>query len=252
MQMPKFFITDYDLVPGGTAYILGDDAKHMKKALRVKKDDVINICDGKGNDYTAKVEKLENDAILIEINQKVEKNGEPELEINLFMAMTKGEGFEYALQKCVEAGVSSIYPMTTERTIVNISDSKLDKRVERWNKISESAAKQSGRSRIPVVSYPITLPDALKKPKGAEPSIICYVKEGSLSLKQLLKKSPNAKVLNVFIGPEGGFSPMEWEIAKLAGLQSVSLGKRILKAETAGFFVSVAAMYEYNELEQKA
>ena len=249
--MPKFFITEYELVPGGNAYIIGDDARHMKKSLRIKKDEFINVCDGKGNDFKARVENLENDAILLKITDKLPVNGEPELKVNLFLAVTKGEGFEYAIQKCVEAGAASIQPMTTEHSVVNIQDGKVDRKVERWTKISESAAKQSGRSSIPTVFYPVSFTEALKKPKGAEPSIICYVKEGTLTLKQLFRCNPEAEVVNVFIGPEGGFSPGEWELAKRAGLQSVSLGKRILKAETAGFFVMVAAMYEYDELERK-
>lgn len=249
--MSKFFITEYELVPGGTAYIVGDDARHIKKSLRVKEDDIIKVCDGRGNDYSARVEKLENDAVLVEVSERIDHNGEPKLKVNLFMAVTKGEGFEYAIQKCVEAGAASIQPLITEHTVINIAETKLDKRVERWNKISESAAKQSGRSAIPLVSYPLSMAEALKKPKGAEPSIICYVKEGTLGLKQLLKENPDADTLNVFIGPEGGFSPVEWEIAKMAGLKSVSLGKRILKAETAGFFVTLAAMYEYGELGEK-
>jgi 16S rRNA (uracil1498-N3)-methyltransferase len=151
----------------------------------------------------------------------------------------------------VEAGAHSINPIITERTIVNIQSSKMDKKVERWNRISEAAAKQSGRSRIPVVSYPMEFREALTKPKGAEPSAICYVKEDSLTLKDLLRKNIETEVLNIFIGPEGGFTVVEWEKARMAGLSSISLGKRILKAETAGFFVTVAAMYEYGELDRK-
>jgi len=247
--MPKFFITDYDLSPGNDAYILGDDARHLKKVLRVKPEEKILVCDGKGSDFTAIVKKTDNDSVLVKIDESIPGNNEPDLNINLFMTLTKGEGFEYAIQKCVEAGVSNIQPMITERTIVDIPTAKIDRKAERWNKISESAAKQSGRSKIPLVSYPIRFSEALKKPKGAEPSIICYVNEGTLSLKEYLNAHPNAEVLNVFIGPEGGFTEMEWEMAKLAGLSSVSLGKRILKAETAGFFVTVAAMYEYGELD---
>lgn len=249
--MPRFFVTEYELLPGRTAYITGDDARHLKKSLRIKKNDMVVLCDGRGNDFTARVLNLENDAVLVEVVSQMENNNEPKLQVNIFMAITKGEGFEYAIQKCVEAGAASIQPIITEHTVIDIPENKIDRKVERWNKISESAAKQSGRSRIPAVFFPVQFSEALKKPKGAEPSIICYVKEGTLKLKQFLGRHPDAEVLNVFIGPEGGFSPVEWEIARLAGLYSVSLGKRILKAETAGFFVTVAAMYEYGELGQK-
>ncbi len=250
-QMPKFFITDYDLLIGNTAYILGEDARHLKKSLRIKDGDSIIVCDGLGKDYIAKVEGMENDAVLVRLSEEFQKNGEPTLNVNLYTAITKGEGFEYAIRKCIEAGVHSINPIITERTVVNIPDSKINKKAERWNKIAEEAAKQSGRSLIPNVAFPRKIETVLETINPDELSIICYVEEDTLTLKEVFNKNTNSKLINIFIGPEGGFTENEWKMAVSKGAFSVTLGKRILKAETAGLFVTAAAMYEYGELDIK-
>lgn len=249
--MPKFFITDYELIVGNTAYIVGEDAKHIKKVLRMKPEEKLNVCDGRGKDFIARINMLESDAVLIDIVSESGKNGEPKLKVNIFTAITKGEGFEYSIQKCVEAGAHSIIPLNTERTVVSIPDSKIDKRNERWNKIAEGASKQSGRSLIPNVSYPVDLKGALNMIKDSDLTIICYVDEGTLSIKDVFEEHGDAEVINVFIGPEGGFTKKEWESAVQKGALSVTLGKRILKAETAGLFVTAVSMYEYGELDKK-
>ncbi len=249
--MPKFFITDYELLVGNTAYILGEDARHLKKSLRIKNGENIVVCDGLGKDYISKVEGMENDAVLVRLSEELLQNGEPDLKVNLYTAITKGEGFEYAIRKCIEAGVHSINPIITERTVVNIPDSKIDKKAERWNKIAEEAAKQSGRSLIPNVAFPKKLETVLETINPDELSIICYVEEGTLTLKEVFNKNNSSKIINIFIGPEGGFTEKEWEMVVSEGAFSVTLGKRILKAETAGLFVTAAAMYEYGELGKK-
>ena len=249
--MPKFFITEYELSVGNTAYITGDDAKHIKKSLRMKPEEKLSICDGCGKDYIARINNLENDAVLVDVVAAENKNGEPGIKVNIYTAITKGEGFEYALQKCIEAGVHSITPMNTERTVVQIPDSKIDRKYERWNRISFEAAKQSGRSLIPQIAYPKDFSNAIEAVKPDDLSIICYVEEGTLTIKEIFQANEKAKNINIFIGPEGGFTESEWQIATSKGIKSATLGKRILRAETAGVFVTAAAMYEYGELDKK-
>ncbi|MDX1359665.1 MAG: RsmE family RNA methyltransferase [Clostridia bacterium] len=250
--MPRFFITEYEITVGNTAYIIGDDAKHIKKSLRMKPEQKLTVCDGRGNDFLARINKLENDAVLVDIVAKTGKNGEPDIKVNLYTSITKGEGFEYAIQKCVEAGVHSIIPINTERTIVKIPDSKIDRKFERWNRISFEAAKQSGRSLVPQVAYPKDFIKAIDSINDEELSLICYVKEGTLSIKEHFRANAGAATINIFIGPEGGFTDGEWEMAVARGIKSASLGKRILKSETAGLFATATAMYEYGELDKKA
>jgi 16S rRNA (uracil1498-N3)-methyltransferase len=178
--------------------------------------------------------------------------GEPEIKVNLFTAITKGEGFEYAIQKCIEAGVYSITPLITERTIVKIKTGKYNKKHERWNRIALETAKQSGRSIIPKVHKPMKFKEAIASINKDEPSAICYIEEGTLSLKRFLKENRKAQTFNILIGPEGGFTREEWEDAIDNKIASVSLGGRILKAETAGLFATAAIMYEFDQLDKKA
>ncbi|MFO7611898.1 MAG: RsmE family RNA methyltransferase [Clostridia bacterium] len=249
--MPKFFITEHELEIGGKANISGEDANHLRKSLRIKNGEIIIVCDGNGKDYNAMVESSEDDSIKITILESIELKTEPDLWINIYAAVTKGEGFEYAIQKCVEAGVGSVIPVITERTVVAVSDSKAVRKHERWNKIASEAAKQSGRSRIPQVGGVLDFYAAMDKASQEGLSIICNVEEGTLSLKTILGMNKDIKMLNVFIGPEGGFTSAEIKAATGRGIHSVTLGNRVLKAETAGLFVMAAAMYEYGELDKK-
>lgn len=249
--MPKFFITDTDFAKGSTASITGEDARHLIKSLRIKIGENIIVCNGQGIDYNARVEGIEIESVLVELLEEVHKNSEPNLKIKLYTAITKGEGFEYAIKKCVEAGVNTIIPTVTERTIVDIQKNKLNKKYERWNKIAAEAAKQSGRSLIPAVKYPVELKAALNDLNSEELTLICYVEEGTLTLKDAFRGINNNRVINVFIGPEGGFTQQEVNSAVNMGAKRVTLGNRILKAETAGLFVTAIAMYEFDELDRK-
>lgn len=249
--MPKFFVTNHDIKTGETMHIVGDDASHIKRSLRMKQGDHIVVCDGFGNDYSGIIAKLEENSVAVEIIQKNATCGESDIKINLFMAITKGDSFEYAIQKCIEAGVHSITPIITQRTVVDLKGTRADKKHVRWNKIALEAAKQSKRSIIPSINYLSKFDETLKHIHKKDLNVICYVKEGTLSLKTLLKQNKNAKTINVFIGPEGGFTEQEWVKAIKNGLFSVSLGNRVLKAETVGLFVTAVVMYEFDQLDKK-
>ncbi|MBN2558238.1 MAG: 16S rRNA (uracil(1498)-N(3))-methyltransferase [Clostridia bacterium] len=249
--MPKFFITEHELEIGGKAYIRGEDANHLRKSLRIRNGEIINVCDGNGNDYNAMVESSEGDSVKAVVLESVDLGTEPGLWINLYAAVTKGEGFEYAIQKCVEAGVGCIIPVITERTIVAVSESKAGRKHERWNKIAAEAAKQSGRSRIPIVAEAMDFAAAINMASKEGFSIICNVEEDTISLKSILGMNKDIGMMNIFIGPEGGFTNTEIKAAAGRGIHSVTLGNRILKAETAGLFVMAAVMYEYGELDKK-
>lgn len=249
--MPKFFINNIDFTKESAVLITGEDAHHLIKSLRVKVGETIIVCNGEGIDYSARVEKIDIDAVLAKLIEEVYLNSEPDLKVKLYTAITKGEGFEYAIRKCVEAGVYKIIPTVTERTVVDLPKSKFAKKHERWNKISSEAAKQSGRSLIPPVVDPIDFKAALNELSSDELTVICYVEEGTLTLKDAFRGYSKNKTINVFIGPEGGFTKQEIDLAVIKGAKKVTLGNRILKAETAGFFVTAIAMYEFNELERK-
>lgn len=250
--MPRFFITGCEFEPGKPFKITGDDAFHIMKSLRMKPGEEITVCDGLGDNYRSIIKSFDDEGVNIEITDITAVDGEPEIKVNLFTAITKGEGFEYAIQKCIEAGVHSITPLITERTIVSIKPGKSNKKLERWNRIALEAAKQSGRSIIPQVHKPVKFKEAVAGINKDEPCAICYIEEGTLSLKRFLKEKRGSKTFNILIGPEGGFTEEEWKAAVDNKIESVSLGDRILKAETAGLFATAAIMYEFDQLDKKA
>lgn len=152
---------------------------------------------------------------------------------------------ELVIQKCIEIGVDSIVPVKTEHTVVKL-DGKEEKKIARWNKIAESAAKQCGRGKIPVVENVMTFKQAVEKAKSLDMAIIPYEKEEKNTLKAVTKKFKGTSI-GVFIGPEGGFSNDEIVLAGENGITSVTLGKRILRTETAGLVTSVILLYELEE-----
>ena len=198
---------------------------------------MLTVCDGTGNDYEAEITEISEDNIKLEIKKTTFTESEPMVKITLFQGLPKGEKMELIIQKCVELGVFSIIPVNTERCIVKLDSKKEKKKIERWQKISESAAKQSGRGIIPEIGNVISFSEALKKAADMDMAMIPYELEQDRGIKAFLdeyKKLENKKTLGIFIGPEGGFSAEEIEKAVSSGVVPVTLGKRILRTETAG------------------
>lgn len=224
--------------------IIEDDAKHIATVLRGKTGDTITVCDGAGIDYKCKLSFVKSDMVKAEIVEKIENDVEPKTKITLFQGLPKVDKFETVIQKCVELGVSEVVPVAMERSVVKlISKEKEKKKIERWEKISESAAKQSGRGKIPKINEILSFAQALEKAKGFDAVLIPYENEQKTGLKQFVQKFEGNSIA-VFIGPEGGFSDEEYEKAVEMGAVSVTLGKRILRTETAGMTVLAILFYE--------
>lgn len=235
-NMPRFFVEN-DNIKDNIITLYGDDARHISRVLRSKPGDMLTVCDGTGNDYEAEITEISEDNIKLEIKKTTFTESEPMVKITLFQGLPKGEKMELIIQKCVELGVFSIIPVNTERCIVKLDAKKEKKKIERWQKISESAAKQSGRGIIPEIGNVITFSEALKKAADMDMAMIPYELEQDRGIKAFLdeyKKFENKKTLGIFIGPEGGFSAEEIEKAVSSGVVPVTLGKRILRTETAG------------------
>ncbi len=222
--MPRFFVPE---INSDKISISGEDAKHIIKSLRISIGEEITLCDGNGYDYQGKITDI-TDSVLINIISKTKTESEPSVKITLFQALPKGDKMELIIQKCVELGVYKIVPVLTERCISRPDEKSMKKKVERYNKIASEAAKQSGRGIIPEVSGLLTLNDAVKTlPKE---SIVFYENGGS-SLKTLINE--NTSELGVFVGSEGGFSKDEIVFLEKNGVFPATLGKRILRCETA-------------------
>ncbi|MDI3481149.1 MAG: rRNA (uracil1498-N3)-methyltransferase [Tepidanaerobacteraceae bacterium] len=243
---PRFFVFK-DFCVNDTVVISGDDARHIIKVLRYKPGDELKLSNGKDTEAVAVVEEIDAKQIIIKL-KIIEKNKKPGIkpEITLFQSLLKGDKLDFILQKNTEIGVSKFRPIITERTIVELTQNKLLNRMQRWKKIAMEASKQCMRIDIPQILDVKGFDDSLKTVKDYDIAIIPWELENTCFIKDILveAKNSNAESVAVFIGPEGGFSEEEISKAKKFGAVPVSLGPRILRAETAAIAVCTAIMYE--------
>lgn len=238
--MPKFFVAKEQI--GKQITILAEDAKHIKTVLRAKQGEQMVVCDGEGTDYICKISHMVEKEILLDIVEKKECQTEPSTKITLFQGLPKADKMDMIIQKCVEVGIDKIIPVATERAIVKL-EKKEYKKLQRWQKIAEAAAKQSGRGKIPKIENVLSFQDAIKESKKLCSAVIPYEKETKRGLKEFVKTF-SGDTLGIFIGPEGGFSQEEIQQAQKEGILPITLGKRILRTETAGIVATAILLYE--------
>jgi len=250
--MPRFFLPSENFKNifvdnDGESFIRinGSDAFHMVNVQRIKTGEHVTVCDMAANEYLCSFEssKKENGetVALLKVISKSESAVEPKTQIHVFQAFCKNDKFDTVVQKCVELGASKITPVLTQRCISRPDESSVKKKIERLNKISYEASKQCGRGIVPAVTGQCFFEEALELMKGYDVAFICYEGE-THSLKNILKK--DFKSCAFLIGPEGGFSQSEIDFAKEAGIATVSLGKLILRTETAAMSVLSMLLYE--------
>lgn len=239
--MPKFFI-DKNQIAQKSIRLEGEDAKHIKTVLRSRIGEEIVLCDGEGVDYFGKIADMEF-GVLIDILEQMPSVAEPKTKITLFQGLPKADKMEMIIQKCVELGVVRIVAVSTERCIVKL-DKKEEKKLERWQKIAESAAKQSGRGIIPEISPKVLrFAEAIEMAASMDGAIIPYEKEENRGLKEFTNECSGEQIA-VFIGPEGGFSEQEIALALEKNVLPITLGKRILRTETAGMTTVAILLHE--------
>lgn len=239
--MPKFF-TKPDFIDDKEIKIVGEDVSHISKVLRMSAGDNIVVCDGEGNDYDAVITSISKTEVVAEITGKYVCNAEPCVNVTLYQALPKQGKMEYIIQKNTELGINKIIPVYTKRCVVKPSD-----KTERWAKVAEAAAKQCGRGIIPQIMPVVTFDEAVEQMKEYDLALMPYECEEENGLKKVLQ-SADYKNISIFIGPEGGFDIKEVEAAKNAGVKTVTLGKRILRTETAASAVLPIIMYENDEM----
>lgn len=223
------------------------DAKHISKVLRMQPGDKIQIVSDDGVTAIAEIVSLQADNVVVKCLEKLAESHEPSVKITLAQGLAKGEKMDFIIQKAVEMGASSIVPVAMEHSVVRLEGAKADKKIERWQKIAEAAAKQSKRDIIPQVQAVQTMQQMLAN-NDLQHKIIAYECEDRLGLKTALQSCDNLQELLLIIGPEGGISEFELELARKNGAVPVSLGKRILRAETAGVVALSAILYETGDL----
>lgn len=240
------FYCEPSQVSGEQIVITGSDVNHIKNVLRMEREEELMVCDGTGMQYTCKIVDFPAGEVRLSI-QRIEKaSTELAVRLKLYQGLPKKDKMELIIQKAVELGAVEIIPVMTKRCIVKLEDDKKEaKKLERWQAIAESAAKQSGRGIIPTVGRVMNYKEAIKQASVEGMALIPYeMAEGMTTLKEAAVKAPEQKIISVFIGPEGGFEEAEVEFAKENGVVPVSLGKRILRTETAGFTTLSILMYE--------
>lgn len=221
------------------------DVNHIKRALRVKIGEKLELCDAKGDEYIVEVDAID-EVVSCTILEEVEVNRESNIAIDLFQGLAKGCKMETIIQKAVELGVRDVFPTDMHRSIVKLDHKSEKKKVERWQKIADEAAKQSKRSYIPVV-HPVIQLKTLKDLSDYDLILIAYEKEDQSGLRAHINSFDGQKIA-VFIGPEGGFEEEEVDQLIALGGHSVTLGKRIVRTETAGMMLLSILQYGLGDI----
>ena len=242
--MVRFFVTPEDLA-GETVTFNGENAQHAW-VLRLKEGEQVCVCDGQGREAVCCVLRITQKFTDLEVTNRCESTTEAAVQVRVYMAFAKSDKLEHVIQKATELGAFEIIAFPSARCVSKPDEKSLKKKLERWQKIAASAAEQSGRGRIPEVrvlpSYKAALEEAVKSDKA----LLFYENEHAVTLKMALSAGAY-RTVSLLTGPEGGLEEREVEQAKEAGLQVCTLGKRILRCETAPLCALAAVMYDAGE-----
>ena len=241
--MPKFFVKK-EQIQDDIINIVGTDVNHIKNVLRLKvQEELIISCEE--NNYLCQIIDMEKEKITCKILSVLDKKTEPNVYIHIIQGLPKSDKMEWIIEKCTEVGVSEFTPIETKRSIVKLDEKGKDKKLIRWQKIAEVAAKQSGRDIVPKVNNIINIEKVYQFIKNYDIILTAYEKETDYSLKQAMQieKYANLKVA-VLVGPEGGWDENEIEYLKSLGINTITLGKRILRTETAPIVIASNIIYE--------
>ncbi len=243
--MPRFFVSSND-ISNGVAHVFGEDRDHIVKTLRMRIGEAIELCDGEGFVYHGTITDFDNEKVFVSYNSFVPCDSEASTSVTVCIAVPKGDKAEMIVQKCVELGAKRIILYMSSRCISRPDDKSAAKKIVRLSKIAAEAAKQSERGIIPTVEGIYDFTSMLKIAKEHTKSLFFY-ERGGLPIKTLLcDEQPDS--VAIITGAEGGFSDDEVALAKDAGILVASLGKRILRCETAPLCALSAVMYHTNNL----
>ena len=250
--MPKFFVNK-EQVQENKVKIIGQDVNHIRNVLRLDTSEEIQICVKESAiTYNCLIEEISKDSVLCNIIEEIKGTTESNVNIHVFQGLPKADKLEFIIEKCTEIGVKDITPIIMSRTIVKINEKDINKKLERWRKIAEVAAKQSGRDKILEVHNVLNFKNIFENLNKCDIVLVAYEKEHNNSLKSILNKIKNEKKrynIAVLIGPEGGIDSKEIEELKenIKNIEIVTLGKRVLRTETAPLVISSNILYELEE-----
>ena len=242
--MARFFMAGTNLM-GGTAIIRGRDAEHVQ-VLRIRPGEDVTICDTQGTDYKCRLVRADKEEAEFEVVEVVPCTSEPSVKVTVLCGLPKGDKTEYIIQKSVEAGAARILFFQCERCVAKPDTP--GKKIDRWQRIAEEAAKQSGRGIIPEVGWAGNFADALNEAVHTDLALFMYETGEREKLQAVLDANSGIASAAIITGPEGGFAEFEAKLAKIAGLHICSMGERILRCETAPVVALSAVMYATGNL----
>ena len=245
--MHHFFVTP-EQVKEENIWITGSDVNHIKNVLRMKLGEELEISDGNNKKYLCEIASMSSDEVVALIKEELAVDTELPSKIYLFQGIPKSDKMELIVQKAVELGVYEIIPVATKRAVVKLDDKKAGKKVERWQRIAEEAAKQSGRGIIPQVSWAGDFTNVLDIAVKKDLALFMYETGEREALDAVLGANANASTAAIITGPEGGFAKFEADLARACGLHICSMGERILRCETAPVVALTAMMYATGNL----
>ena len=239
--MPRFFV---DAPPAGEVFLAGEAGAHLVRSLRVRPGEEVTLCAGTGEDYRCTVLETSADGALLRVEETTPSRGEPAVQVTVCACWPKGDKLDLITQKAVELGAVEIWPVESARCVSRPEGKAVEKKLSRLQKIALEAAQQSGRGRVPQIRPPVPLQTALETAAREGSILFCY-ERGAASFRQALGQAGDRRFL--FVGPEGGFDPEEAALAQSLGADLLTLGSRILRAETAPLAALAAILYEKGE-----
>lgn len=252
IQMPRFFV-NADQINGDKIHVLGDDAFHISRSLRMAAGENITVCDDSAVEYDCVLEEFLPDKVIAGIISSKPSETEPPFRAHIYQGLPKGDKLETVIQKSVECGACAITTFESEFCIAKSKPEAEKNKLERRNRIAAEAAKQSGRALLPKVYPTVSFDKMLEEASSADIRLFCYEAEGTRPVGQQLQNDTVKNILDnkekipsvaIVVGPEGGFSKSEAEKAEKAGFLMCGLGKRILRTETAAMFALCCLVYE--------
>ena len=246
--MRRFYV-DKIIPTGGFLLITGKEARHIRNALRMKKDEKLILMDREGQSFEATIGEVYYKEVKVKITKTIPPLPPSPVKISLAQALIKSHPMEYLIKKVTELGIHSIHPFYSERTVIKLKSEQLKNKMDRWMEIMKSACKQCGRVTLPDLNTPLLFEEMIKDaPDTKTLKILLWEDEDKVDLKRLLTSMSFAPHVFAIVGPEGGFTLNEINLAKDAGFHIVSLGNRILRAETAAVSLLSIIQYEWGDL----
>lgn len=246
--MHRFFVS-LSLTPGQTVVLESTQAHQICRVLRLAVNESIILLDGQGTEYEVELQVVSAKQVQGKVKSEQPAGGEPGIGLILFQSMLKRDKFEWVLQKATEVGVTEIVPVITERSLVRKAQTFKSDRLTRWSRILTEAAEQSHRGKVPRLQSPLPFTEALTLAERLDRALLACPHAESNSLADILRGLPTGASCGLFVGPEGGFSAEEVLQAQVKGVLPITLGRRILRTETAAIVAASLILYECGEFQ---